>query len=213
MNQKVSVMKRLNEKFRILKNHKLFDAKDFNKRSAKHGYGWRNEGIRSEIKDDYILILNIVNANENIAIAVNYQGRTDDEVSIIASKANTKRVFQEHNTYDKSEDVVYSESYSYEAFSENLRLFIRKLPELNKNNVAEVFCKMMNIYDPNLLSEEEKENRKKAAKKKLKELYKKEDVIEEKLSTAQKRVSDAQNRINKTVSKMPEFKELQELEQ
>ena len=98
MNQKVSVMKRLNEKFRILKNHKLFDAKDFNKRSAKHGYGWRNEGIRSEIKDDYILILNIVNANENIAIAVNYQGRTDDEVSIIASKANTKRVFQEHNT-------------------------------------------------------------------------------------------------------------------
>ena len=51
MNQKVSVMKRLNEKFRILKNHKLFDAKDFNKRSDKHGYGWRNEGIRSEIKD------------------------------------------------------------------------------------------------------------------------------------------------------------------
>lgn len=213
MNQKVSVMKRLNEKFRILKNHNLFDAKDFNKRSAKYGYGWRNEGVRSEIKDDYILILNIVNANENIAIAVNYEGRNDDEVSIIASKANTKRVFQEHNTYDKSEDIVYSESYTYEVFSEKLRLFIRKLPELNKNNVAEVFCKMMNIYDPNLLSEEEKENRKKAAKKKLKELYKKEDVIEEKLSDAQKRVSDAQNRINKTVSKMPEFKELQELEQ
>lgn len=212
MNQKVSVMKRLNEKFRILKNHKLFDAKDFNKRSAKHGYGWRNEGIRSEIKDDYILILNIVNANENIAIAVNYQGRTDDEISIIASKANTKRVFQEHNAYDKSEDIVYSESYTYEVFSEKLRLFIRKLPELNKNNVAEVFCKMMNIYDPNLLSEEDWD-RKKAAKKKLKELYKKEDVIEEKLSDAQKRVSDAQNRINKTVSKMPEFKELQELEQ
>lgn len=213
MNQKVSVMKRLNEKFRILKNHKLFDAKDFNKRSAKHGYGWRNEGIRSEIKDDYILILNIVDANENIAIAVNYQGRTDDEVSIIASKANTKRVFQEHNTYDKSEDVVYSESYTYKVFSEKLRLFIRKLPELNKGNVAEVFCKMMNICDPNLLSEEEKETRKKAAKKKLKELYKKEDIIEEKLSTAQKRVNDAQNKINKTISEMPEFKELQELEQ
>ena len=213
MNQKISVMKRLNDKFRILKANKLFDAKELNKRAAKDGYSWRNEGVRSEIKDDYILILNIIDANENIAIAVNYQGRTDDEVSIIASKANTKRVFQEHNSYNKSEDVMYSESYSYEAFSENLRLFIRKLPELTKSNVAEVFSKMMNIYDPNLLSEEEKEIRKKAAKKKLKELYKKEDTIKENLSAAQKKARNAQNKLNKKISEMPEFKELQELEQ
>lgn len=212
MKTQVSVMKKLNGKFRALKESNLFRVKQLNKRAAHNGYSWRNEGVRSEIKDDYILILNIPENNENIAIAVNYTNRADEEAVITASKAIMSIKGDNYNLHFASENIIYSKPFTYKEFSEKLRIFIRKLPDLSKYNVVEAFSEIMGIVDLRFISEEEQLKRTQEAFEKLHPIVEKTKSLEKEKTSISSKLNKARNKASKEVQDMAESKELAELE-
>lgn len=206
-----NVMKKLSGKLRVLKASGLFDRnhiKELNRRASKSGYGYNNHGQRSAIKDDYILILNTGN-NENIGITINYQDRSEQDVVILASKADTKR---DYGNKIVSEHVYYSEPMSFEVFSEKLREFNRSLKLMSKHNVVEAFCKKMGVVDVSRLSDEEKEARKAEIVARLKPLKKKEDQLNKDAKLLSAKTLKAREVAQQAVSELPESIELAQLQ-
>ncbi|MDI6976168.1 hypothetical protein [Serratia sp. Se-RSBMAAmG] len=206
-----NVMKKLSGKLRVLKASGLFDRnhiKELNRRASKSGYGYGNQGQRSAIKDDYILILNTGN-DENIGITINYQDRYEHEVVILASKADTKR---DYGNRIVSEHVYYSAPMSFEVFSEKLREFNRSLKLMSKHNVVEAFCKKMGIVDVSRLSDEEKEARKAEIVARLKPLKKKEERLNKDAKLLSAKTLKAREAAQQAVSELPESIELAQLQ-
>lgn len=211
MTMQNNVMKKLNGKLRVLKASGLFDRnniKELNRRSSKSGYGYNNHGQRSAIKDDYILILNTGN-NENIGITINYQDRSEQDVVILASKADTKRDYANRIV---SEHVYYSNPMSFEVFSEKLREFNRSLRTMSKHNVVESFCKKMGVIDVSRLSNEEKEARKAEIVARLKPLKEKEEKLRKNAKALSAKTVSAREAAQKEISELPESIEMAQLQ-
>ena len=206
-----NVMKKLSGKLRVLKASGLFERnhiKELNRRASRSGYGYGNQGQRSAIKDDYILILNTGN-DENIGITINYQDRYEHEVVILASKADTKR---DYGNRIVSEHVYYSAPMSFEVFSEKLREFNRSLRTMSKHNVVESFCKKMGVIDVSRLSDEEKEARKAEIIARLKPLKEKEEKLRKNAKVLSTKTLNAREAAQKEISELPESIELAQLQ-
>lgn len=206
-----NVMKKLSGKLRVLKASGFFDRnniKELNRRSSKSGYGYSNQGQRSAVKDDYILILNTSN-NENIGITINYQDRYEHEVVILASKADTKR---DYGNRIVSEHVYYSAPMSFEVFSGKLREFNRSLRLMSKHNVVEAFCKKMGVVDVSRLSDEEKEARKAEIVARLKPLKEKEEKLRKDAKALSAKTLNARKAAQKEICELPESIEMAQLQ-
>jgi len=211
MTAKNNVMKKLSGKLRVLKASDLFDKKnikELNRRSSRSGYGYNNHGQRSAIKDDYILILNTGN-DENIGITINYQDRYEQDVVILASKADTKL---DHRNKIVSEHVYYSAPMSFEVFSEKLREFNRSLRIMSKHNVVESFCKKMGVIDVSRLSDEEKEARKAEIVARLKPLKKKQESLNKEAKALSAKTLSTREAAQKEIGELPESIELAQLQ-
>lgn len=141
MEQKSDVMKKLNGKLRVLKHNPLFKFKEFNSSAARH----QN---KSE-KDDYVLILNLQdNSRDSLAISVNYKGKTEEDATIVVSRA--KAVYDALNGFYgayRSEDIVRSEPKSFIEFSVLLNEFnaSAQQPVFKREDLVEDFSKQMGL--------------------------------------------------------------------
>lgn len=145
MENKSIVMTKLNNKLRVLKESDLFKSAELNNTAAR--LTDKNQ------KEDYVLILNMKDSTkDSIAISIDYKGREEDDVLITVSKA--KAVFDPVNGFYgayRSENIVRSESISFNNFSENLRALNKVLPDLEQKDFVDVFCKKMDLSFPEVV--------------------------------------------------------------
>lgn len=139
MENKSSVMTKLNNKLRVLKECDLFKSAELNNTAARL--------TDKTQKEDYVLILNMKDSTkDSLAISIDYKGREEDDVLITISKA--KAVFDPENGFYgayRSENIVRSESISFNDFSVNLRALNKVLPELTQKDFVNVFCNTMDL--------------------------------------------------------------------
>lgn len=141
MEQKSDVMKKLNGKLRVLKRNPLFKFAELNSSAARHE--------KKSEKDDYVLILNLQdNSRDSLAISVNYKGKTEEDATIVVSRA--KAVYDPLNGFYgayRSEGIMRSEPKSFIEFSVLLNEFNAgaQQPDFKREDLVEIFSKQMSL--------------------------------------------------------------------
>lgn len=145
MENKSSVMTKLNNKLRVLKESNLFKSAELNNTAARL--------TDKTQKEDYVLILNMKDSTkDSIAISIDYKGREENDVLITVSKA--KAVFDPVNGFYgayRSENIARSESISFNDFSVNLRALNKVLPDLEQKDFVNIFCQTMDLSFPEVV--------------------------------------------------------------
>lgn len=139
MKQKSEVMKKLNGKLRMLKSSPLFKYAELNSTSARVQ--------DKKEKEDYVLILNMKKSNDSFAISVNYKEKSEDDASIVVSRA--EKVYDPENGFQgsyRSEKIVRSEPLSFSLFSEKLRTLNKSISYHNEENIIKELSELMNVY-------------------------------------------------------------------
>lgn len=143
----ISMIKRLNSKLKVLKTCQIFtNVKQLNKRKGKDEYVCGERILKTEIIDDYILLLNLQNG-KTLSLIINYQGKTEKDLCFSAGISKHEKIYGDWVTYYTSSDKINSLPMNFHDFSDRLRVLCQKITkgEVNKENIVNIFSEIMGV--------------------------------------------------------------------
>ena len=224
----VSMIKRLNSKLKVLKSCRIFESvKELNKRKGKDDYFCGERIVRTEIVDDYILLLNLPKG-KTLSLTINYKNKREDELCFSAGISNHKKIFGDWHSYYESSNHINSLLMNFNDFSDRLRVFCQRIAkgEVNKENIVNIFSEIMgidreahkqnidiqkkNIDDRLEVLSEKKKEKEKRKKTLTVKINKKEKALfeENDYDSLSKKKEDLQSQLSKIVNEMSKVRKV-----
>lgn len=215
--KEATVLYRLNNQLKKLKENVHFSVQELQKRNAQYG-GHFSDGKKA-INDDYLLILSLaseIKPSFSIGIAVNYKNKSFDEQTVTASFCKVLS-YKKQKTYPFEEipdkkAIYYSQEYSYEQFRKKLNDFVSYVGcGVAASLLEKDFCKIMEIRNLSLLNEDEVEQIQAPLIKTIHTLETKQSNLYNKRQEKSNIVRETQKKCTKEFESLSEYKEAEAL--
>lgn len=215
--KKQTMLYRLNNQLKKLKENVHFSVQELQKRNAQYG-GHFSDGKKA-INDDYLLILSLaseIKPSFSIGIAVNYKNKPFDEQTVTASFCKVLS-YKKQKTYPFEEvpdkkAIYYSQEYSYEEFRKKLNDFVSYVGcGVTASFFEKDFCKIMGIRNLSLLNEDEVEQIQAPLINTIHTLETKQSNLYNKRQEKSNIVREIQKKCTKEFESLSEYKEAEAL--
>lgn len=215
--KEATVLYRLNNQLKKLKENVHFSVQELQKRNAQYG-GHFSDGKKA-INDDYLLILSLaseIKTTLSIGIAVNYKNKSFDEQTVTASFCKVLS-YKKQKTYPFEEvpdkkAIYYSQEYSYEEFRKKLNDFVSYVEcGVTASLLEKNFCKIMEIRNLSLLNEDEVEQIQAPLIKTIHTLETRQSNLYNQRQEKSNMVRETQKKCTKEFESLSEYKEAEAL--
>ena len=215
--KEATVLYRLNNQLKKLKENVHFSVQELQKRNAQYG-GHFSDGKKA-INDDYLLILSLaseIKPSFSIGIAVNYKNKSFDEQTVTASFCKVLS-YKKQKTYPFEEvpdkkAIYYSQEYSYEEFRKKLNDFVSYVNcGVTTSLLEKKFCEIMEIRNLSLLNEDEVEQIQAPLIKTIHTLETKQSNLYNQRQEKSNIVRETQKKCTKEFESLSEYKEAEAL--
>ena len=212
-----TMLYRLNNQLKKLKENVHFSVQELQKRNAQYG-GHFSDGKKA-INDDYLLILSLaseIKPSFSIGIAVNYKNKPFDEQTVTASFCKVLS-YKKQKTYPFEEvpdkkAIYYSQEYSYEEFRKKLNDFVSYVNcGVTTSLLEKKFCEIMEIRNLSLLNEDEVEQIQAPLIKTIHTLETKQSNLYNQRQEKSNIVRETQKKCTKEFESLSEYKEAEAL--